>query len=62
MSTLDALVTEYRTVASALAAAEDPDGDGWSPIRAECLVPDANRVAREIADLLAASVPVPVTV
>jgi hypothetical protein len=54
VTNLDALLTEYRTVAADLHAAEDPDGLGWSPIRAACLEPDVNRVAREIADLLAA--------
>ncbi len=52
MTGLDGLVTAYRTVAAELAAADNPDGSEWSPIRAACLEPDANRLAREIADLL----------
>jgi hypothetical protein len=57
---LDALLTEYRTVSADLHAAEDPDSQDWSPIRAACLEPDANRVAREIANLLTARLPAPV--
>lgn len=51
---LDELITAYQTVSADLHAAEDPDSPLWSPIRAACLEPDVNRLAREIADLLAA--------
>ena len=51
---LTRLVVAYRTVAAELRAAEDEGGPDWSPIRAACLEPDVNRLAREIADLLAA--------
>jgi hypothetical protein len=51
---LDDLLSEYRTVHAEFAAAEDPNSPGWSPIRAACLEPSVDRLAREIADLVAA--------
>jgi hypothetical protein len=51
---LDGLLSEYRTVHAEFAAAEDPNSPDWSPIRAACLEPTVDRLAREIADLVAA--------
>jgi hypothetical protein len=51
---LDGLLNEYRTAHAEFVAAEDPSSEVWSPIRAACLEPTVDRLAREIADLLAA--------
>ncbi len=52
MTALDGLVREYRQLHTELAEAE-ADGPRWSPIAAERFDKAADRVAREIADLVA---------
>jgi hypothetical protein len=54
---LDDLVTAYQTLTAELVEAEDPEGPGWSPIRAECVAAKRAGLAVEIANLIAVGDP-----